>query len=65
MQPGEFWSITPYDFWLEYDMRLDAIEAQERAIKRGRGEATDEDFAFARQVHEAKKAKKAAERAAR
>lgn len=55
MQPGEFWDTTPHDFWLEFDMRYKTQANLTKAAQRP-GQATADDFAFAREVHRKKKA---------
>jgi len=48
MQPSEFWALSPYDFWLEFDVRM---ESQQSSA----GGPTYKDFERVRELHRKKK----------
>lgn len=63
MQPSEFWSLSPWEFWAEFDMRADQARRARQARVGGKAvpyDALHEAQAKARKLHKAKMKEKEA-----
>lgn len=58
MSPSDFWSLSPWEFWIEFDLRAEIHRNSQRARIGGKSvpvTALQEAQAKARAIHKAKK----------
>ena len=58
MNPSEFWNLSPWEFWIEFDTRADMHRRSQQARIGGKSvpvNALQEAQAKARAIHKAKR----------
>ena len=53
MQPSEFWALSPWEFWLEFDARYAAAIAMKKAVE-GTDKFSGPEWEKARAIHRKK-----------